>query len=93
MPRSFRGLPSISSEQRSHGKQLTLSRQEGVVASPNEYPILQMRVKLEHKGILVRKADKGVRRAKSIERDKSYNLVVLFISSKDNRFLDIRKIE
>jgi hypothetical protein len=52
-----------------------------------------MRVKLEHKGILVRKADKGVRRAKSIVRDKSYNLVVLFISSKDNRFLDIRKIE
>lgn len=75
---------------------LTVLRQEDLVVSETAYPLLSLRVKLGHTGILVHKGQPSRSsngRHRPGTRDVSYNLIVLFLSSKDNRFIDVRKIK
>ncbi|GMK57874.1 hypothetical protein CspeluHIS016_0407080 [Cutaneotrichosporon spelunceum] len=66
--------------------------EEGRGQDENGYPTVQLRLQIKNSGQLVHKTPKAGGTSGSQTRTKVYNLIVLTVTTKDNRFVDKRAI-
>ncbi|BEI86620.1 hypothetical protein CcaverHIS002_0609070 [Cutaneotrichosporon cavernicola] len=66
--------------------------EEGRSQDENGYPTVQLRLQIRNSGQLVHKPTKGGAIRGNQKRTKAYNLIILTVTTKDNRFIDKRAI-
>ncbi|BEJ12848.1 hypothetical protein CspHIS471_0300220 [Cutaneotrichosporon sp. HIS471] len=66
--------------------------EEGRAQDENGYPTVQLRLQINNSGQLVHRPTKGGATRGNQTRTKAYNLIILTVTTKDNRFIDKRAI-
>lgn len=67
--------------------------EEGFGQDESGFPTVQLRLQIKNTGQLVHTPAKGGLRGNESRKKVSYNLVILILSTKNNRFIDKRTIK
>lgn len=70
-----------------------LRSEEDSAQDENGFPTILIRLQINSTGQLTQKVTKGGSRSNGQKRAVTYNLIILTLSTKDNRFLDFRSIK